>query len=236
MTTPVMQLQKLDVFYGHFHAVHGIDMDCDAGEIVSVIGANGAGKSSVMKAIMGQVGRTQGQVLLDGKDIKNLRTPERIKQGVALVPEGRRLFPSLSVEENLNIGLYTARPGGIGLQDVFDIFPVLKDRRAQRASQLSGGQQQMVAIGRALLMNPRIVLFDEISLGLAPLIVKDIYKILPKLSAKGLGVVVVEQDISRSLAVADRFYCLLEGRVTLSGRPADFTREDVANSYFGMDH
>lgn len=236
MTNPVMQLQNLDVFYGHFHAVHGIDMDCDAGEIVSVIGANGAGKSSVMKAIMGQVGRTQGQVLLDGQDIKNLSTPERIKQGVALVPEGRRLFPSLSVEENLNIGRYTARPGGIALQDVFDIFPVLKERRAQRASQLSGGQQQMVAIGRALLMNPRIVLFDEISLGLAPLIVKDIYKILPKLSAKGLGVVVVEQDISRSLSVADRFYCLLEGRVTLSGRPADFTREDVANSYFGMDH
>ena len=236
MTAPLMQVQALDVFYGHFHAVHNIDFEVDAGEIVSVIGANGAGKSSVLKALMGQVDRADGNILLDGQEIGALSTPERIKKGVALVPEGRRLFPSLSVEENLKIGQYTARPDGIGLREVFDFFPVLQERRNQKASQLSGGQQQMVAIGRALLMNPRIILFDEISLGLAPLIVQNIYEILPDLRATGVGIIVVEQDISRSLAVADRFYCLLEGRITLSGRPQDVTREEVANSYFGMNH
>lgn len=234
MSGAVLQLKKLDVFHGNFHAVHGIDMTFGAGELVSVIGANGAGKSSVLKAIIGQVDRIGGEIEYDGHNLSTMETPERIALGLSLVPEGRRLFPSLSVEENLRIGLFTGRDGGMSLQDAYDMFPILQERRDQRANLLSGGQQQMVAIARSLLMNPRIILFDEISLGLSPLIVQDIYKTLPKIREMGMGIVVVEQDISRSLDVADRFYCLLEGRVTLSGKPKDVSREDVANSYFGI--
>jgi len=152
---------------------------------------------------------------------------------VALVPEGRRLFPSLTVEENLRIGQEVGREGGIGFEDVYRMFPVLKERRRQMARQLSGGQQQMVAVGRALLANPKLLLCDEISLGLAPVIIGDLYEMLPKIRERGIGILVVEQDISRSLAVADRFYCLLEGRVNLSGRPAETSRDIVASHYFG---
>lgn len=235
MSDGTLRLEKLDVFHGNFHAVHGVDMTFGAGEIVSVIGANGAGKSSVLKAIIGQVDRTGGKLEYDGHDLTTLQTPQRIALGLSLVPEGRRLFPSLSVEENLRIGLFTGRGGGMDLQDAYDMFPILQERRDQRSSLLSGGQQQMVAIARSLLMNPRIILFDEISLGLSPLIVQDIYKVLPRIREMGMGIVVVEQDISRSLAVADRFYCLLEGHITLSGKPSDVSRQDVANSYFGIE-
>ena len=230
---PLLSIESLSVFYGHFRALSNVDLSVGAGEIVSIIGANGAGKSSLMKAIVGQADRIEGKIRLDGADLSGRSTAEIAKSGVALVPEGRRLFPSLTVEENLRIGQEVGRKGDIGFEDVYRMFPVLKERRGQMARQLSGGQQQMVAVGRALLANPRLLLCDEISLGLAPVIIGGLYEMLPKIRERGIGILVVEQDISRSLAVADRFYCLLEGRVNLSGRPAETSRDIVAAHYFG---
>jgi branched-chain amino acid transport system ATP-binding protein len=231
--TPLLSVESLSVFYGHFRALSDVDLSVGAGEIVSIIGANGAGKSSLMKAIVGQADRIEGRIRLDGTDLSGRTTAEIAKSGVALVPEGRRLFPSLTVEENLRIRQEVGREGAIGFEDVYRMFPVLKERRGQMARQLSGGQQQMVAVGRALLANPKLLLCDEISLGLAPVIIDGLYEMLPKIRDRGIGILVVEQDISRSLAVADRFYCLLEGRVNLSGRPAETSRDIVAAHYFG---
>jgi branched-chain amino acid transport system ATP-binding protein len=229
----LLQVDKLSVFYGDFKAVDCVDLSVDAGEIVSIIGANGAGKSTLLKAIIGQSNRIEGRVCFDGADLAHRSTAEIVAGGIALVPEGRRLFASLSVEENLRLGWTVGRKGAIGFEEVWRLFPILEERRRQRAGSLSGGQQQMVALGRGLLANPRILLCDEISLGLAPIVINDLYAILPAIKASGIAIVIVEQDISRSLAVADRFYCLLEGRVTLSGRPAETSREAVMKQYFG---
>ena len=230
----LLSIEGLSVFYDQFRAVHGIDLTVHAGEIVSIIGANGAGKSSLLKAIVGQVDRLDGAIRYDGKDLAGRSTAEIVAGGIALVPEGRRLFPSLTVEENLQIGWELGRKAEIRLDDVYRYFPVLRERRHQRARALSGGQQQMVALGRALLANPRLLLCDEISLGLAPVVVNDLYMLIPTIKARGIGILLVEQDITRSLAVADRFYCLLEGKVSLAGRPADTSRDIVMKHYFGL--
>jgi branched-chain amino acid transport system ATP-binding protein len=231
---PLLSVERLSVFYGQFCAVHGIDLSVAAGEVVSIIGANGAGKSSLLKAIVGQAERIEGTVRYSGEDLGNRSTADIVARGIALVPEGRRLFPSLSVEENLYLGWEVGRRGRIGFDEVFAFFPILKERRRQKARELSGGQQQMVALGRALLANPKLLLCDEISLGLAPIVVDQLYKLIPAIKARGIGILVVEQDITRSLAVADRFYCLLEGRVTLASRPADTSRDVVVKHYFGL--
>ena len=231
---PLLAVEHLSVFYDQFRAVDAIDLSVDAGEVVSIIGANGAGKSSLLKAIIGQADRIEGTIRYEGEDLADCTTAEIVAKCIALVPEGRRLFPSLSIEENLHIGWEVGRRGEIGLEDVFGLFPVLKERRRQKARELSGGQQQMVALGRALLANPKLLLCDEISLGLAPLIVDQLYKLIPTIKQRGIGVLVVEQDITRSLAVADRFYCLLEGKVTLASRPGETSRDVVMKHYFGM--
>ncbi|HVV92912.1 MAG TPA: ABC transporter ATP-binding protein [Hyphomicrobiales bacterium] len=234
MATPLLAVENLSVYWGPFRALFGVGIAVGAGEIVSIIGANGAGKSSLLKAIMGQVGRIEGAIRLDGEDLVGLPTADIAKRGVALVPEGRRLFPSLTVEENLKIGRAVGRDGPIGLEEVYGLFPALAEKRRQFARELSGGQQQMVAVGRALLANPRLLLCDEISLGLAPVVINGLYDIIPQIRSRGIGILVVEQDITRSLAVADRFYCLIEGRVNLAGRPEDTTRETVVKHYFGL--
>ncbi len=230
---PLLSVEKLCVFYDQFQATHEIDLRVGAGEIVSIIGANGAGKSSFLKALVRQVDRISGTIRLDGADLAGLSTPEIVAAGVALVPEGRRLFPSLTVFENLRIGWELGRRGAIDLRKVYEWFPLLAERADQPARVLSGGQQQMVALGRALLTNPRLLLCDEISLGLAPLVINQLYEIIPKIRDAGIGIVVVEQDIGRSLAVADRFYCFLEGRVSLAGRPAEADRGLIMQHYFG---
>ena len=233
MTAPLLAVEKLSVFYDAFQAVHDVDLTVAEGEIVSIIGANGAGKSSFLKALVRQAGRVTGSARFAGEDLSAFATRDIVASGIALVPEGRKLFPSLTVFENLRIGWELGRKGEIGFDQVYDWFPILLERRDQRARELSGGQQQMVALGRALLANPRLLLCDEISLGLAPLIVNELYKIIPRVRDRGVSVIVVEQDITRSLAVADRFYCFLEGEVSLSGRPEDADRETIMQHYFG---
>jgi branched-chain amino acid transport system ATP-binding protein len=231
---PLLGVEGVSVFYDKFRAINDVDIAVGAGEIVSIIGANGAGKSTLLKAIVGQADRVEGRITFAGDDIVGQATETIVASGIMLVPEGRRLFPSLTVEENLNLGWAVGRKGEIGLADIWRLFPILRERRRQRAGSLSGGQQQMVALGRALLANPRLLLCDEISLGLAPLVINELYTLIPQIKARGIGILIVEQDIERSLAVADRFYCLLEGKVSLAGRPAEVTRDLVMKHYFGL--
>jgi branched-chain amino acid transport system ATP-binding protein len=232
--TTLLAVEDVSVFYEKFRAINHVDIAVEAGQIVSIIGANGAGKSTLLKAIIGQADKVEGKISFAGDPIVGRSTEAIVASGIMLVPEGRRLFPSLTVEENLRLGWDVGRKGEIGFADVWRLFPVLKDRRRQKAGSLSGGQQQMVALGRALLANPRLLLCDEISLGLAPLVINELYTLIPQIKARGIGILIVEQDIERSLAVADRFYCLLEGRVSLSGRPRDVSRDLVMKHYFGL--
>ena len=229
----LLSVRGLTARYGDFQALFGVDLDVDAGECVAIIGANGAGKTTLMRSIAGAIRNGTEMVRLDGRPVGDRPAPEVMAMGVAMVPEGRRLFPSLTVEENLLVGAHGRRAEGPwSLEAVHDLFPVLRERRRAAATALSGGQQQMVAIGRALMSNPRLLLCDEISLGLAPVVIRDIYAALPRIRETA-AVVLVEQDIGQALRVADRAVCLMEGRVTLSGAPAELTREAIHDAYFG---
>jgi branched-chain amino acid transport system ATP-binding protein len=230
---PLLETQNLTAFYGDFQALFGIDVAVDSGETVAIIGANGAGKSTFLKTVAGLLPSPPDAVSFDGGEIGGARAFENVERGIVLVPEGRRLFASLSVEENLLIGGYRRR-GRWTLARVYELFPVLAERRRLPATSLSGGQQQMCAIARALMADPRLLLCDEISLGLAPIVIRDIYAALPAIKAEGAAVIVVEQDIVQALAVADRVYCFQEGRMSLSGRPAELTRAAIHAAYFGL--
>ena len=230
----LLQTRRLEAFYGDFQALYGIDLVLDPGETLAIIGANGAGKSTFLKSLTGLLPAQSASVLLDGKPIGGLPAAEIVKLGISLVPEGRRLFPSLTVEENLKIGAYGRRDASYwSLDRVYELFPALLERREAPSHALSGGEQQMTAIGRALMSNPRLLLCDEISLGLAPIVIKRIYAALPKIKAQGTSVILVEQDIVQALQVADRVYCFQEGRMSLTGRPADLDREKIHAAYFG---
>lgn len=233
----LLQTKDLVAHYGDFQALFGVDIELEAAETVAIIGANGAGKTTLMRSIAGVLRNDADAVKYDGVAIGARPADEIMAQGVAMVPEGRKLFASLSVEENLLIGTYGRKSEGHwNLQTVYDLFPILKERRNNPGTALSGGQQQMVAIGRALMSNPRVLLCDEISLGLAPVVIKDIYKAIPQIKEAGASLIVVEQDIAQAMAVADRVYCMMEGRVTLSGKPESLSREDIHNAYFGASH
>ncbi|MCY4333669.1 MAG: ABC transporter ATP-binding protein [Litoreibacter sp.] len=233
----LLQTQNLTAHYGDFQALFGVDIELGEAETVAIIGANGAGKTTLMRSIAGVLRNDAGAVSFDGVSIGALTADEIMAQGVAMVPEGRKLFPSLTVEENLLIGTYGRKTAGHWTLDtVYDLFPILAERRHNPGTALSGGQQQMVAIGRALMSNPRVLLCDEISLGLAPVVIKDIYKAIPQIKAAGASMIVVEQDIAQAMAVADRVYCMMEGRVTLSGTPDSLSRDDIHNAYFGASH
>lgn len=234
MPDAILQMQGLDAHYDDFQALYGVDMQVRKGEVLAIIGANGAGKTTLMRSITGLLRNGVGQIRYRQEDISRLRADEIAMRGLAMVPEGRQLFPSLSVRENLMIGAQVGRKGPWDLQAVFDLFPILQERRDQQSTSLSGGQQQMVAIGRALMANPDLILFDEISLGLAPIIIKDIYDALPGIIGEGMSAVIVEQDISKALSVSSRVYCLQEGRVSLEGQSDQVTREDIARAYFGI--
>lgn len=234
MPDALLTADALDVFYGDFQALFGVSLTVAPGEVVAVIGANGAGKSTLLKTVAGQLHPRAGTLRFAGETVGALPAFAMVRRGVALVPEGRRLFPSLSVEENLLIGAQAGRPGPWSLARVFDLFPVLEERRRQPSMSLSGGQQQMVAIARALMSNPQLLLCDEISLGLAPIVVKEIYDRLPAITGEGLSLVIVEQDIVQALSAARRVYCLQEGRVALEGEAKALTREAVSAAYFGV--
>ena len=230
----LLETHSLTANYGQFRALFGVDIAVAAGECVAIIGANGAGKSTLMRSITGVIRNEPGMVLHRSKPIGALSSADVMKRGVAMVPEGRRLFPSLTVEENLLIGGQARKaPGPWNLASVYDLFPILRERRNSSGVALSGGQQQMVAIGRALMSNPELLLCDEISLGLAPVVIRDIYAALPKVRYAGAAIVVVEQDIGKALAVADRVYCMMEGRVTLVAKASEVTRQQIHAAYFG---
>lgn len=233
--TRILETSGLEVFYGDFQALFGIDVHIDQGETVAIIGANGAGKSSFLAALSGLAGSKPGQILLDGKPVGGTAPYDMVKLGIALVPEGRKLFPSLTVEENLLLG----RNGmsvdrGWDLESIYNMFPILRERRNQMSMTLSGGQQQMVAIGRGLMSNPRVLLCDEISLGLSPAVVHDVYVAIDEIKRRETTVLIVEQDLSAALRAADRIYCFMEGRVSLEGKPDELTKEAIQNAYFGV--
>lgn len=235
MAEPILKLTRLEAFYGDFQALYGIDLEVAQGEVLAIIGANGAGKTTLMRSISGLTQNKSDMVSYRGESIGDLRADQVASRGIALVPEGRQLFPSLSVEENLMIGGQMGRKGPWSLDAVYKLFPILGERRHQQSTSLSGGQQQMVAIGRALMANPDLILFDEISLGLAPIIIKDIYAALPGIIGEGMSALIVEQDITKALSVSSRFYCLQEGRVSLDGASATVAREDISRAYFGVE-
>jgi branched-chain amino acid transport system ATP-binding protein len=231
---PLLRVSGLDAWYGDFQALFDVSVSVAEAEVVAIIGANGAGKSTLLGTIAGLLPRTAGSVTFDGRELAGMPAHRRVALGISMVPEGRRIFPSLSVEENLLVGAQARRPGPWTVAAVLELFPLLADKRQRGGSQLSGGEQQALAIGRGLMANPRLLLLDEVSLGLAPIVVRRIYEALPAIRAAGITVVLVEQDIGQALGAADRVYCLLEGRVALESAPAELDRDRIAAAYFGV--
>jgi branched-chain amino acid transport system ATP-binding protein len=230
----VLKVEDLDCRYGLLQAVRAVSFEVAQGEIVALIGANGAGKTTLLRAIAGAHRPHAGTVSFDGADVTRLPAHQRVSMGVALVPEGRRLFPSLTVEENLRVGAMRGRRGQWNVQAVLDAFPLLQPKRKMPAATLSGGEQQAVAIGRALMSNPRLLLLDEVSLGLAPVVVDAVYRSLANVLNEGATVILVEQDLTRALRVAGRVICMLEGRLVLQGDAKSLDRGRVVDAYFGL--
>jgi branched-chain amino acid transport system ATP-binding protein len=229
----LLQVGDLDCRYGLLQAVRGVSFEVEQGETLALIGANGAGKTTLLRALAGAHRPHAGRIVFDGADVTTLPAHHRVGMGIALVPEGRRLFGGLTVEENLLVAA-RGRRGPWSVRSVLDVFPMLQARRRMPASTLSGGEQQAVAIGRALMSNPRLLLLDEISLGLAPVVVDAVYRSLQDVIESGASIVLVEQDLTRALKVADRVVCVLEGRVVLEGDAASLDRDKVVAAYFGL--
>jgi len=229
----LLRVGALDVLYGDFQALFAVELDLEDNRSLALVGANGAGKTTLLRTIAGALTPANGTIAFDGADITTTKPHWRVRQGIALVPEGRRLFPSLTAEENILVGAVRAGPGAWQLPKIYDVFPLIARCRNRRAALLSGGEQQAVAIARALASGPRLLLLDEISLGLAPAIVDDLYETLGSLLAAGTSMILVEQDLDRALATCSSVVCLLEGRVVLAGPSARTTRAEVIDAYFG---
>jgi branched-chain amino acid transport system ATP-binding protein len=229
----LLEVASLDAFYGDLQALHGIDVSIEAGQCVALVGANGAGKTTFLKCVAGLIAHKRGSIAFDGRDISHAPAEAIARLGIALTPEGRMLFPTLNVEENLLMGGLSRRPGHWNLQRIYRLFPLLVERRLQMPNTLSGGQQGLVAIGRALMANPRLLLCDEISLGLAPAPIDVIYGSFAAIRSEGTAIVLVEQDVKRASSASDAVYCLLEGRVTLQGASRDLDDERLTRAYFG---
>lgn len=230
----LLDVAGLSSYYGDLQALFDLSLRVEQGQVIAMIGANGAGKSTLISAIAGLGARRAGTIHFDGLPIHRLPAETIARLGIALVPEGRLLFPSLTVEENLRMGATTQRPGPWSLARVYELFPVLREFRNRPSTSLSGGQQQMVSIGRALMSNPRLLLCDEVSLGLAPIVIEQIYRSFADLRAQGLSLLIVEQDVARACKVADHVYCLLKGRMTLSGAPSTLSPAQISDAYFGV--
>jgi branched-chain amino acid transport system ATP-binding protein len=233
MPEPLLEVRALDAYYGDLQALFGVSLAVARGEVVAVIGANGAGKSTLLGSVAGLIRARRDAIMFQGEPIGGLPAHAVVARGIALVPEGRRLFPSLSLEENLLIGGQLGRPGPWRLPRIYELFPALAERRHMPSPALSGGQQQMVAIGRALMSNPKLLLCDELSLGLAPIVVRELYDRLPSIVAEGASLIIVEQDIVRALKAAKEVFCLQEGRVALAGPSTTVSREAISAAYFG---
>jgi branched-chain amino acid transport system ATP-binding protein len=233
MSDTLLSVDRLSSGYGDFRALFDVSFDLTRGQVLGLVGANGAGKTTLFRAIMGLLPRQEKMVAFKGKPIGNLASDRLAGLGIALVPEGRRLFRSLSVEENLRIAAEHGRKGHWTLDRLYDLFPILKEKRALPALSLSGGQQQMVAIGRALLANPELILFDEISLGLAPVVINDVYAALPEIIGSGISAILVEQDIERARKASDMLVCLREGRKVLHAASDSVGKHDITTAYFG---
>lgn len=232
-----LKVSGLDVHYKDFQALWDVSLEVKSGEVVSVIGANGSGKSTLLGTVAGLLSPSRGNIWFYGEQIEGHPAHEIVPKGMSLVPEGRRMFARLTVYENMLMGCYTPRARSqkeSALERLYDLFPVLRSRHDQMSDTLSGGEQQMLAIARALMSEPKLILCDEISLGLAPLIIKDIYRRLKKVNEEGLTIVLVEQDIRRSLKAANYAYVMLEGKVVLKGVPSDLGEEEVRKAYFGI--
>jgi branched-chain amino acid transport system ATP-binding protein len=229
----LLEVSNVNAFYGDFQALFDVSLHAERGESIAVIGANGAGKSTLMNAIAGNVKTRRGAIHFQGESLEGMKPWAIVTRGVTLVPEGRRLFFSLTVEENLQMGAYARTGSDWTLPKVYELFPRLQERSRQDVTLLSGGEQQMVAIGRALMSNPALLMCDELSLGLAPVVVQGIYATLAKVRERGVTLMVVEQNVQQALKFADRVYCLQEGHVTLEGVASELTAEDVSRAYFG---
>lgn len=234
MSEALLDVVSVNTFYGEFRALFDVSLVVQTGQCVALVGSNGAGKSTLLKTIAGALSPRSGQVKLEGLTIAGAEAQDVVKRGIALVPEGRRLFRSLTVEENLLMGAQSGRQGAWSLERIYALFPNIADRKRHLGSELSGGQQQMVAIGRALMSNPEILLCDEISLGLAPIVVRELYQRLASIQEEGMAMVIVEQDIAQAMRVADRLYCLRSGRVALEGSPDELNRSAITEAYFGL--
>jgi len=230
-----LSIRNLNLHHGLLHAVRDVSLEIASGEVVTLVGANGAGKTTLLRAIAGAHAPSSGAMMLDGKDITTIPAHRRVGMGVALVPEGRRLFTQMSVEENLELGRMSGRPGPWTIDKVIETFPNLDARRKARAGTLSGGEQQATAIGRALMSNPSVLLLDEVSLGLSPIAVERLYDSLGALMKSGTTILLVEQDLTRAMRAASRVVCMLEGRIVLEGATTNLPREKVTEAYFGLN-
>jgi branched-chain amino acid transport system ATP-binding protein len=232
----LLAVSDLEARHGLLQAVRGVSFSLAEGATLALVGANGAGKTTLLRALAGAHPVAGGTIALGGVDITTVTAHRRVAMGIALVPEGRRLFADLTVKENLLVAGRHSRPGPWNVATVLEAFPLLQPLVARRAATLSGGEQQATAIARALMTNPRLLLLDEVSLGLAPLAVEAVYRSVETLRATGATIILVEQDLSRAMRFADSLICLLEGRIVLEGRSAELTRETVTEAYFGLTH
>ena len=237
MAEPMLKIDNIDVYYGAIHALKGISLEVNEGEIVTLIGANGAGKSTTLRTISGLLRPKTGSITFLGQSIAGVRAHEIVKKGISQVPEGRRVFAEMTVMENLDLGAFVRKDkAGIqqDLKHVFELFPRLEERKNQSAGTLSGGEQQMLAMGRALMSRPKLLLLDEPSMGLAPLLIKEIFNIIVDINKSGTTVLLVEQNANMALSIANRAYVLETGRITLSGKAQDLAAsEDVRKAYLG---
>ncbi len=235
MSETVLEVRGLSVYHGQLCAVDDVSFALREGEILAMIGANGAGKSTLLRTIAGLHHPSTGTVSFKGVDLTTTTPNRRVRLGISLVPEGRRLFSSMTLEENLLVGAHRAKKGPFTIERIYELFEWMPSRRKQSTWQLSGGEQQAVAIGRALVANPEVLLLDELSLGLAPIVIERIYALVPEIVSHGVSILVVEQDVAQGVAVADRVHCLLEGRTSLEGTPKELTSEQIDRAYFGSD-